>query len=441
MKKDKINIVISAPDKGIGGGNRKYGIWYRNLDSKYFNKCFVYIDEESKGIKKDKSGNYRIKKNDLSQFIKSKDIDFFYPGKLNQESCEIIKSQTHLLSNVVFTRKLTEDPRVSNLIISKTEFVRISQLYKENANSHVVYNPIDFKLWKDLKKSSPASYRKFFEKKGIKTIIGRIARSEPSKWDYLIIRTIQILQRKKKYEYGFIFVGMPLLHRYFLKIILSKKMLSNILFLPEMSDLHDIASFYKSIDVFWQTSELGETFGNVIAESFCFNIPVISDYKKSIRKKKILKYIGDSQIELVDHEKNGAYCIYPSSVISFLDSKSKKDLKSLGENGSEKVKTLYDAKIGAKTMAKIFYNILRKEKRISKLQKFEDLKILPSKKESREYISEYWKRAQIALEANKVGFFEHTNYKIRETLWKGLEKGYLLLRKSLKYINIKLEKY
>ena len=86
-------------------------------------------------------------------------------------------------------------------------------------------------------------------------------------------------------------------------------------------------------------------------------------------------------------------------------------------------------------------NILRKEKRISKLQKFEDLKILPSKKESREYISEYWKRAQIALEANKVGFFEHTNYKIRETLWKGLEKGYLLLRKSLKYINIKLEKY
>ena len=127
MKKDKINIVISAPDKGIGGGNRKYGIWYRNLDSKYFNKCFVYIDEESKGIKKDKSGNYRIKKNDLSQFIKSKDIDFFYPGKLNQESCEIIKSQTHLLSNVVFTRKLTEDPRVSNLIISKTEFVRISQ--------------------------------------------------------------------------------------------------------------------------------------------------------------------------------------------------------------------------------------------------------------------------------------------------------------------------
>ncbi|MBP6085909.1 hypothetical protein KA478_01695 [Patescibacteria group bacterium] len=53
---------------------------------------------------------------------------------------------------------------------------------------------------------------------------------------------------------------MPYLYRKVLKLLLRKKMYESIVFLPELRDLKDIASFYASIDIFWQTSRIGESF-------------------------------------------------------------------------------------------------------------------------------------------------------------------------------------
>jgi hypothetical protein len=47
---------------------------------------------------------------------------------------------------------------------------------------------------------------------------------------------------------------MPYLYRKVLKFLLNKKIYKNILFLPELRKLEDIAKFYQSIDIFWQTS-------------------------------------------------------------------------------------------------------------------------------------------------------------------------------------------
>lgn len=55
-----------------------------------------------------------------------------------------------------------------------------------------------------------------------------------------------------------------------MKVLLSKKMYNSIVFIPELRRLEDIAEFYASIDLFWQTSWIGESFGNVIAEANCF---------------------------------------------------------------------------------------------------------------------------------------------------------------------------
>jgi len=147
MNKKKINIIISAPRPGIGGGNRKYYNWYKNYDSKYFNKYYIYINNEKKNIKiKNENGTYIIGVNKLKEFIEEKKIDFFYPGKINHDVRDELKEKITFLRNIVFTRKLPDDE--INLVISKTEYVRIKAKYGLGKNTFVVYNPVDLDMWK-----------------------------------------------------------------------------------------------------------------------------------------------------------------------------------------------------------------------------------------------------------------------------------------------------
>jgi glycosyltransferase involved in cell wall biosynthesis len=60
---------------------------------------------------------------------------------------------------------------------------------------------------------------------------------------------------------------MPWLYRKYISMFLSKEMQSCIINIPEQRKYEDIAEFYASIDIFWQASWIGESFGNVIAEA------------------------------------------------------------------------------------------------------------------------------------------------------------------------------
>ena len=77
----KINIAFLAPSIGIGGGNRKYKIYFDYLDKKYVNKYYIYLANNPLENKKIGDNIYSIGNDRLINFLINKKIEFFYPGK------------------------------------------------------------------------------------------------------------------------------------------------------------------------------------------------------------------------------------------------------------------------------------------------------------------------------------------------------------------------
>jgi len=75
----KIKILFIAPPEGIGGGNRKFKIYYDNLDSRFFNKFYYYLNGDNFLIKNNVEGD-TSKKISLINFIKENQIQFLYSG-------------------------------------------------------------------------------------------------------------------------------------------------------------------------------------------------------------------------------------------------------------------------------------------------------------------------------------------------------------------------
>lgn len=428
----KINIAIISPSSGIGGGDRKFRIYYKYLDTKYVNKYLIFLEKGNKIKKTDKG--YFVGKEKLIQFLKKKNILFTYVSpQVDKKLFEKIKKINTILWNVNFTTIHKEEENVLNLVISKTDYWKIRWLKRRPLqNTYVVYNPIDYSLWTQLAKTTKQKYRSFFKNKNIKYIIGRLGRAEPTKWHWLIISSLLLLQRKKEYSYGFIFAGIPLLYRQTLNILLNKKMKERILYLPELISHKSIAEFYSSIDIFWQASWVGESFGNVIAESFCFEVPVITDYKSFLRKNgRVQTHKYDAQIEVVDQGKNGWVAKYPKIMIQTLKQINKKKVKLFGMNGKEKVKEIYDARFAGRTIINTLFEV----KKLKPPYKTST----PTVKETIIFGKEYKKRINKAKQANKISIKNKIEFYCIEHLWHGIELIYTLKRKILRKIGIDIE--
>lgn len=441
----RIKLAIIAPYKGIGGGNRKFKIYFDNLSDQYFEKYYIQIVESQKNNqelsnKKNSAGLVRLRIEELQDFFKKKKLDFFYAArKLPADIMVKLKRLAKLVVNVNFTPLYNENQ--INCIISKTDYYKIKLLHGPLKQAYVVYNPIAYDEWRKRSKGNKYEFRKDNSGNKHKLIIGRIARAEPTKWHFLIIRTLLELQRKGLYDYGFVFVGMPKLYRWALELLLNKKMRRNLIFLPEMSETEDIARFFRSIDVFWQTSWIGESFGNVIAEAFCFERPVITDYKKFLKENgRVRKHLYDAQIELVDHKKNGYYAKYPSVFIRTLDSLSKKSISKLGISGRKKVKENYDARIAGRTLARILYDIKLENREWPRVEKFENINKVPSDKELKEVHTEYGKRINQALTYNSIGWQEKILFENLTRLWHSIELLYTLIRFILRKFGYDIER-
>lgn len=431
----KINIgfVVQATS-GIGGGDRKFGIYYSHLSEKFFNKSQVVIT----GNKNQTNNENFIKEENLGYWIEKNKIDAVYlAAKIDDKTFSAIKKKTWIIKNVNFTEVYSKDPKIINLIISKTDYWKLNWLHNGLQNSHVVYNPIDVDKWLLWKEKNNGKYRREF--KGKKFIVGRLGRAEPTKWNFLIIKTLWRLDNKRNYDFGFLFAGMPLLYRKILNFTLSKKMKKCVIFLPELRSDEDLAKFYNSIDVFWQTSYIGESFGNVIAESFCFGVPVFTDYKDFFKKSgKINKKWYNAQSELVDGNINGAYCNYPEIVEKFLNETTLAKLRKMGLNGQKKSKNVYDAKLAGQTIAKVLYGYLKKDKK-TKDALFESINQVPSDKEVKDWAKKYQKRLEEEKKQNEIPLLRHISYKIQEKLWNAIEFIYVGVRFLLRKVKIDIE--
>ena len=439
----KIKIIFLLPhnNKWIGGWDRKYDIYFKNLSNEYFEKYFVEVTNIDTEV--DVQGERVVlTASMIKDFLFEREIQYIYFAwaKIDKSlQNELTKKYIGLL-NINFTPRYDNSWEFINLIISKTDYRKLARMHGSLINSYVVYNPIDVTNWCRLSSEVDGIYRNNFHDK--KAIIGRLWRAEPSKWHFLMIATLVLLQRRKNYSYGFIFAWMPYLYRKVLKVLLHKKMYTSILFLPELKRLDDIAKFYKSIDIFWQTSRIGESFWNVIAEAFCFKVPVITDFKRFYRNGKVIEHIYDAQIELVDHEINWWYCKYPSKVIDFLEQHTLDDIQVLWYHWYEKVHQLYDVKDTAITLAKILYKI-GKEKWFYTIDPcFEQLQQNPTTEELEQYQEVYFEKIALCQQTNTLHRMNYYCYMLLNNLWRWVEYLYLLVRKlAKKYGKKDIESY
>lgn len=432
----KIKIAFLWPynNQWIGWWDRKFSIYYKNLSEDLFEKYFVYVVHDMTLISTENHNEIFLTEEGLEDFFASKDIDYIYFAwaKISEYSKESLLKKYYGLINVNFTDCYTDNKKLLNLIISKTDYWKIKWIHGKLNNSYVVYNPIDFENRVRLSKETNENHRSYFNNK--KRIIGRLGRAEPSKWHYFIVATLLKLQKQWNYSYGFAFAGMPYLYRRMLKFLLNKKMYKSILFLPELRKLEDIANFYQSIDIFRQTSWIWESFWNVIAEAFCFNVPVITDFKAFYRNGKVNKKLYDAQIELVDNEMNWWYCVYPDSVIGFLENHSLDQLHAMWKVGYQKVQNVYNVKFTSNTMAKILYDFWKKHLSFVDDEKFENLVQIPWLKEVDDYREEYLKRIEICYDYNPIFLSKKILYVFSAYIWRSLEYIYLIYRKFAKNV-------
>lgn len=320
------------------------------------------------------------------------------------------------------------------MIISKTDYLKIEALQgKKLKNARVAYNPLDFEGWQEAAKEKE-NFKELFKGKNIDFIVGRLARAEPTKWHFLMLATLFIMDRKKEYNCGFLFAGMPKNYLLAIKILLSKRMKENIVCIEQLSGKKAISKFYNTIDLFWQASVIGESFGNVIAESFCFKIPVMTDYKNFFRKDgSVNPKRYNAQMELVDAGKNGYYANYPSSVRRIFASMNKNELRQKGLEGYNKTKTTYDIKLTCKTIEKRIMEKLFETKNIKNIPAYyEKLPYHPNEKEMKDLQKEYFRKLAFAESQNKVSFFEKCSFRCFEQVWYKVDFIYLSIRYLLK---------
>ncbi len=439
--KIKIAFIWSFGNAGIGWWDRKYELYFNSLPDIYFEKYFLYVTN-TESICKDIGERVVLLEEQIIPFLQEHAIEFTYFAwaRLAPAVYDSISLCHNGLVNVNFTPCYDATGKTINLIISMTDYWKLKRLHKTLHNAYVVYNPINIDGRLALSETAEWKYRSHFSDK--KLIVWRIWRAEPSKWHFLIVATLRQLQRKKNYNYGFVFAGMPYLYRKVLKLLLGKKMYESIVFLPELRELWDIATFYKSIDVFRQTSWIGESFGNVIAEAFCFKVPVITDYKEFYRDGRVHAEIYDAQIELVDHEVNGGYCKYPSSCIAFLDAHTLHDVHMLWENGYNKALKEYDSKDTAITLAKILYTIGREKWIYNANPTFDALQQKPSIQQVSKYNQVYFDKISTWKQNNLLSLQDEYIYRFMSSLWRWVEILYLFIRKVLKkYCKITIESF
>ena len=438
----QIHIAFLCPhnNQWIGGWDRKYGIYYKNLDEIYFDKYMIYVTNNSTAINT-KWREVILTEDMIEDFCREKGIEFIYFGgaKISRETEDMILRERTWLVNVNFTPIYTTDPRKMNLIISMTDYWKLRWMHGTLSKSHVVYNPIDVTNWKKFQIEAKWIYRERFT--GKKHIIGRMARAEPSKWHWLILATLSKLDREENYSYGFIFAGLPWLYRKWIQLCLSKKMQDTIVLISEQREHSDIAELYASIDIFWQASWIWESFGNVIAEAACFDVPTITDYKAFYQNGIVNPLLYDAQIELVDAGKTGTYSSTPEWVIRFLEWTSVTERQRLWHAASEKISHIYDIRYTAKNLASILYHEWRKNGIYEEDVNFENIQAIPDERTLSAYETEYGKRVAIWQQFDTISTFSKYSYLLSERLWRGIEYIYLMVRKWLKkYRHFDIEK-
>lgn len=426
----KIKIVILVPEVSLGGTERSAINIFNCLDRSLFEPSLVMFKQPSKEAKL-RLGNIKplvVPEKNFIFYLQKNKVDYLFHSVGKSKFARVVNKVTRVLQPIVFTEQYNSEC-YANLFITMTEHLKAKIYYGNISNDYILYFPIDVERWDSLRKKVKTKTR------DKRIVLGRIARAEPSKWHYLVVALLHYIKKKDNFQnYRFVFVGLPKLYQWYIQFFFKKQIKDeSIKLMPQTSDDLEVAKFYDLLDVFIQASWIGESFGCVIAEAFCFDCAVITDWKlfsKDLKKAHLNRY--DSQLELVDFNKSGYYANYPSSIYSWLQNKNKMELKKMGSFGHAKVKELYSLNSIASNLEKII---------MSKADLTRESNYTPSSIEIKNHENTYRDKIQLIKKLKcSVPPSERVSYFVMERTWRIIEYCYLGLRLLFRRIGIDIEK-
>ena len=343
----KIRLLEFSMQRCLGGTDKDSQIAMKYYDRDKFDVFAaswvggpraVWIDQQ-------KIPNFICKEHDkMTEWIKSQKIDIVHVYRAGTPDQPLIDTFKNAGVPIIIERNAfawfdeTYDTyRINKHIVcsntSKEIYKKRAGIQYQEDKVEIIYCPTDLERFDNFK----------FDRDWNSPVFGRYSRKDKLKWHPINIQILPII-RKAIPESRFLVIGMPDEYRNLAKSLGVYDMITEF---DSPDDDAEILNFLNKITVFTHGSVLGESFGNILAESMCAGIPIVTHFG------------GDSaQSEVVTDGFNG-YCVdsnnineYADKVIELLKNPEKK--KEMGENGKKRAYENYDAKKIIKQFEDVF---------------------------------------------------------------------------------------
>ncbi|WDF77626.1 glycosyltransferase family 4 protein [Mucilaginibacter sp. KACC 22773] len=348
----KIKIIECADQLGLGGTEYALQLYCKYLDKERFDVTAVglYKGGEREKLISDLGINVVVLNGDFEKFetlIRQTDV-FHWHGYgqvdnklfafLNKNKPRLI-IQTNVFGH--FEKSRYYDLIDFDLYISKMILVRRMKLDKAFADQYaykrkVLPYPVDIDFLKG--KDIEPGVQEVIKFKQIHNIadcfvVGRVGRADDHKFDVI---TLIAFKEYLKYnrEAKFLLVGAT---KNMKAVIKKLKITDSVVILNNTSDMRQLLTYYKAMDVFLAASNIGESFGMVMAEAMSMGVPVVTI---STPAK------DNAQVEVVDNGVTGfvSYRLKETIARAINEISSNPLLaKEMGKNSIDKISCSYNA--------------------------------------------------------------------------------------------------
>jgi len=316
----KIRVLEAVNQLGLGGTEYTLQLFANFLDKRYFEVTVLSLLEggDREQILKDLGIEVFVLNGDFSRLpalLDNTDVLHWHGGgAMDSDLFQVI--QTHKPSLVIQTNVfgiydasplynfVDYDLYVSNMILVR----RMEQDSKLEDNfsykRKVLPNPIDIDRINQMMPTD-LQVSEFKKKMGLDShfIVGRIGRADNYKFDMITLSGFAKFARKVP-EARFLLIGAtPEMIAHAASLGIQDKLVIQ----ENTINFQDLLIYYKSMDVFLAISQIGESFGMVIAEAMTVGTPVVTASTENR---------DNAQIELVDHGKSGIVVKHSRTAIS-----------------------------------------------------------------------------------------------------------------------------
>lgn len=306
---NKIKILEASNTLGLGGTEYALQLYCKYLNKNLFEvKAVGVFDGGPREKLIEKLGVEVFNLNgDLDKFtehLKETDVLHWHgSGSIKLEILEILKRykpklviQTNVFGfydNPKFYSLIDYDLYISKMILFRRMNIDKKLGKKFNLKRKVLYYPVDID---DFENHTPTLKEienfKLVNNLNNKFIIGRIGRADDNKFDLITLDGFALFAKNKENVLFFLIGQTPNIVKHAKKL----NILDKIVFFENTSDFKTLLLCYNSLNIFVAASNIGESFGMVIAEAMTAGVPVVTINTPDR---------DNAQIELVDNNLTG----------------------------------------------------------------------------------------------------------------------------------------